>query len=96
MATPSPDTPAHRAMARARSDGSVKTLVRIDSVAGMMNAAPKPWMARVAMRVVGSDTIEQASDPRPKTTRPNRNVHLRPRRSPVLPAMSRKLANTIV
>ena len=53
MATPSPDTPAHSAMARARSPGSLNTLVRIDSVAGMMNAAPKPCTARSRISALG-------------------------------------------
>ena len=48
MAAPAPARPAHRAMALARSWGG-KTLVRIDSVAGMIRAAPIPMTARRAM-----------------------------------------------
>ncbi len=96
MATPSPDTPAHRAIARARSAGSMKTLVMIDSVAGMMNAAPKPWTARKPISAPASLTCEQANEPRAKMTRPTTRQRLRPRRSPVLPAISKKPAKTIV
>ena len=42
MATPAPATPAQMPMARPRSAGSGKMLVRIDSVAGMMSAPPMP------------------------------------------------------
>ena len=40
-------------MALPRSTGSVKTLVMIDSVAGMMNAPPMPMNARVAISTSG-------------------------------------------
>ena len=52
IATPTPEIPAQMPMARPRSAGG-KTLVRIDSVDGMMNAAPKPWTARVRMSTPG-------------------------------------------
>ncbi len=48
-ATPSPENPAHTAIARPRSLGSRNTLVRIDSVAGMINAPPTPMKARAAI-----------------------------------------------
>ena len=96
IATPSPETPAQIAIARARSPASVNTFARIERVAGMMNAAPNPWMARVAINADGEWTSAQASEPPPNTTRPKMKHFLRPSRSPVFPAMSRKLANTIV
>ena len=71
-------------------------MVRMDRVAGMMNAAPKPWTARIPMSTVAESAREQAREPAPKMTRPTTRTHLRPSRSPVLPAMSRKLAKTIV
>ena len=46
MATPTPAVAAQMPMAIARSRASVKTLVRSESVAGMMNAAPAPMTAR--------------------------------------------------
>ena len=96
MATPSPDTPAQMEIALRRSSASAKTLVRIDRVAGMMNAAPKPCTARMAITCSGVDACEQANDPTPKITRPMTRTGFRPRRSPVLPAISRKPAKTIV
>ena len=45
MPMPSADTPAQMPMALPRSAGSVKTLVMIDSVDGMMNAPPMPISA---------------------------------------------------
>ena len=44
-----PTTPDQMPIATARSAASVKTLVRIDNVAGMMNAAPPPMTARAAI-----------------------------------------------
>lgn len=96
MATPSPDTPAHSAMGRARSAASVNTFVRIDRVAGITNAAPKPRRARKPMSAVAESTSEQANDPAPKITRPTMKQRLRPRRSPVLPATSKNPAKTMV
>ncbi len=48
IAAPAPEMPAQMAIALARSRPG-KTLVRIDNVEGMMNAAPTPMMARAAM-----------------------------------------------
>ncbi len=42
-------TPAQIPIALPRSTGSVKTLVMMDSVDGMMNAPPMPMNARVAI-----------------------------------------------
>ena len=79
-------TPAQMPMARARSFGSVKTLVRIDSVAGMISAAPMPMNARVAMSGGGRRRRRPtASEPTPKMARPMLSAPLRPKRSPRLP-----------
>ena len=48
-ATPTPAVAAQMPIAVARSRGSVKTLMRSESVAGMMNAAPAPMTARAAI-----------------------------------------------
>ena len=48
-ATAMPGSPAQTPMALARSLGSVKTLVRMASVAGKMRAAPTPMAARAAI-----------------------------------------------
>ena len=52
-AMPIADTPAHTPIAFARSRGSWNTLVMIESVAGMMNAAPTPMSARVPISIAG-------------------------------------------
>src|SRR3954471_8371181 len=49
IATPRPAVAAQMPMAVARSRGSAKTLSTMDSVAGMMNAAPAPISARSAI-----------------------------------------------
>jgi hypothetical protein len=49
IAMPRPVTADHIAMALARSDVSEKTLVSIDSVDGMMAAAPRPITTRLAI-----------------------------------------------
>ena len=53
MAAPLPEMPAQMAIALARSRAG-KTLVRIDSVDGMTNAAPMPMIARAAMSIAGA------------------------------------------
>ena len=52
-AAPLPEMPAQMAIALARSRAG-KTLVRIDSVDGMTNAAPMPMIARAAMSTLGT------------------------------------------
>ena len=96
IATPSPDSPAQIEMARARSSGSPNTFVRMDSVLGMMNAAPKPCSARVVIKTPGVPAQADASEPAANKTRPAVSAVLRPKRSPRLPARSRKLAKTSV
>ena len=55
----------------ARSRGSGNTLVRIDSVAGMISAPPMPMKARVTISCVGaSRRSAEATEPTPKMTRP--------------------------
>jgi hypothetical protein len=53
-----------------RSRGSVKTLVMMESVAGMMNAAPMPISERVKIKVVAEPAIADMSEPSPKIDRP--------------------------
>ena len=96
MATARPENPAHTAMARPRSRGSRKTLVRIDSVEGMISAPPMPMNARLAIRwTVVVDRAAEA-EPMAKTTMPSCRAPLRPNRSLRLPVVSRRPANTSV
>ncbi len=96
MPTPRAATPAHTPMALPRSTGSVKTLVMIDNVAGMMNAPPIPMNARVAMRTWVDPERADAREPIPNTANPKLSVLCRPNRSPSDPAVSRSPANTRV
>ena len=68
--TPMPDTPAHTPMARPRSRGSVKTLVMIDRVAGMISAPPTPMRLRQLMSALGSLDVAASAEPMPKMARP--------------------------
>ena len=71
-------------------------LVMIDRVAGMMNAPPTPISARVAMSCSADVAIADAIEPTPKMTIPSWRAPRRPKRSPRLPAVSRRPANTSV
>ena len=88
IATPTPATAAQTPMAFARSRGSANTWTRIDSVDGMMNAAPTPITARQAVSPLTSVIIAAPSEPARKTIRPESSIRRRPKRSPRLPASS--------
>ena len=91
-----PATAAQRPIARARSRGSAKMLVSRERVAGMISAAPMPMNARVKISVLASPAKADAIDPTPKMARPTISAPLRPKRSPRLPIVSRRPANTSV
>ena len=92
-AMPSPATAAQAAIAFGRSlEG--KMLVRIESVVGMIPAAPRPIRARDAISIVASLERAASEDPSPNTTSPAISARLRPNRSPRLPAASSRPANT--
>ena len=92
-AIPSPDTAAQMAIAFGRSCAG-KRLVRIDSVVGMIAAAPRPISARAAMSEEALSANVANSDPAPKTSRPVTSARRRPKRSPRLPAVSSSPAKT--
>ena len=93
-AAPPPEMPAQMAIALPRSCGG-KTLVRIDSVAGMTNAAPRPMTARPTMIAVGAVAERRRTASRTGTpTRPACSAPLRPKRSPMVPAVSSRPAKT--
>ena len=66
-AAPLPEMPAQMAMALARSRAG-NTLVRIDSVDGMTNAAPMPMIARAAMSMFGVSARAPSVEPAAKIT----------------------------
>ena len=93
-ATPSPEQPAQIAIALARSLASRNTLVRIESVAGMMSAPPTPIRARQAISWFADPAIEATTDPTPKIAIPIIRAPRRPYLSPRNPAVSRSPAKT--
>jgi hypothetical protein len=70
ITTPRPATADHMAMALARSAGTVKTLVKMERVAGMTAAAPIPittrqqtsWLAEVDM-AASAEAVPKTSSP---------------------------------
>ncbi len=84
---------AQIAMAFARSSGG-NTFTRIDSVDGMMNAAPTPMSARQAMSChIAVDSVARTQATR-YTLRPSCSAPLRPKRSPIAPLEKSSPANT--
>ena len=90
---PAPAKLAQMAMAFGRSWAG-KTLIRIDSVDGMMNAAPTPITARHRMRAVIDELNAANSEPMRKITRPSWSAPLRPNRSPSAPVVNSSPAKT--
>ena len=62
--------------------------VRIESVVGMIAAAPTPIRAREAISSVELPEMAASSEPAPKIASPTISAFLRPKRSPRLPAIS--------
>ena len=81
-------------IARAWSSASRKTLMTIERVAGMMQAAPRPMTDRATINAVTDAEKADAAEPAAKTASPAQKTFLRPTRSPMLPATSRSPANT--
>ena len=72
----------------------VKRLAMIESVAGMINAAPTPIAARTAITWSAESATSAKRLARPKTVTPACSASLRPKRSPRVPNTSRRPANT--
>jgi len=68
--------------------------MRMDKVAGMMQAAPNPMTARAAISWFTVAEKAEAADPAAKMTSPVQNTRLRPTRSPTLPITRRKPPKT--
>ena len=69
MATPTPAKPAQIAIACGRSLGG-NTWARIDSVAGITNAAPTPITARAPIKLLAELDNAANTDAAPNTIRP--------------------------
>ena len=93
IAMPIPATAAQTAIALGRSSLG-KMFVMIESVVGMIAAAPTPISAREAISSVELLEIAASSEPAPKIPKPTNRARLRPNRSPRLPAASSRPANT--
>ena len=92
--TPAPPvTPAQMAIALARSSGP-KTLTRIDSVDGMMNAAHAPIKARQPISCHISVDADASAALNRKPSNPSWSAPFRPNRSPMAPAVNSSPANT--
>ena len=95
IAIPRPATAAQMPIARARSSAG-KTLVRMERVVGMISAPPMPMSARVRISVSALSDMAASSDPVPNTSIPATSARRRPKRSPRLPMVSNRPANTSV
>jgi hypothetical protein len=93
IAPAAPVVAAQIAIAFARSRAG-KTLTRIESVDGMMNAAPAPMSARHAMSCHIAVDWDAAAAPTKNVTRPNCSAPLRPNRSPIAPVENSSPAKT--
>ena len=84
-------TEPHAAIALGRSDAG-KTSAMMDSVLGIMNAAPTPMNARSAMSCVALVTSGASAEPTPNSARPMTSISRRPYRSDRAPASSSRPA----
>ena len=88
-------TPAQMPTALLRSDFG-NAAVNSDSVAGMMNAAPMPAIARAMMIWTGLSKMIGESEATVKMARPTSSAPRRPYRSPIAPAGRSRHASTRV
>ena len=93
-ANPTPLVPAQKPMARWRSASSRKTSVMMESVDGIMSAAPMPMLARAAISTDTDPENAAHADPQAKAISPAMNVRLRPTWSARLPNTSNKPPKT--
>ena len=95
MASASADTPAQVPIALPRSCGG-KALVMIDSVAGIISAAPMPWIARPATSALSVGASPMAALESANTTTPTRKARRRPKMSPRRPPVTSSTAKLSV
>jgi hypothetical protein len=93
IAPAAPTTPAQMAIAFVRSWGG-NTFTRIERVDGMMNAAPRPIVARAAMSSPIECDHAAKRHAHTYTTRPSCSAPFRPNRSPSAPAVNSIPAKT--
>ena len=95
-APPMPAIAPQMPSALLRSAPSRKVVVRSESAAGEMMAAPSPWIARNAISWAVSPDRPHASDATENSTMPPMNSRRRPSRSAVRPPSIRKPPNVSV
>ncbi len=93
-ARPTPEVAAQMPKARCRSRLSGNMFPMMDSVDGLISAAPMPIEARAAISAPIEPARAAQVDPARKNTSPARNVRLRPNRSASEPATSSRPAKT--
>ena len=92
---PRPPTPDQIPIACCCSAGDGNTVVRIESVPGMIIAAPTPIAARAAISGPGVVAKAPSPDATPNTTRPMSRSRLRPTRSLIAPIVMTRPEKTI-
>jgi hypothetical protein len=93
-AAPKPPTAPQTPRAMLRSRPSEKVVDRIESAAGVITAAPRPWSERAVISDASDHARPAKSDASVKTTRPARKSFRRPSRSAARPPSSKKPPNT--
>ena len=83
-------------MARARSRGSVNTLVTIDIATGLSIEPPTAWSIRKAISQPSPGAMLQSSEPSVNRESPTWKMRRRPSRSAVDPDRISRLASTTV
>ncbi len=94
-AAPEPPSAPQIPSALFRSAPSWKVVVTIESAAGEMIAAPRPWTARALIRTPELLAKPQTSEASVNSVRPTRKIRLRPSRSAIRPPSRRKPPNVI-
>ena len=94
-AAPAPPSAPQIPSALLRSAPSSKVVMTIESAAGEMIAAPRPWIARAPIRTLSDEARPQRSEATVKTTTPTRKTRRRPKRSAARPPSSRNPPNVI-
>ena len=91
----SAETPAQVPIALPRSAAG-KALVTIESVAGIISAAPMPWTTRLAISIVGSWREARGRRGQARRSTPSRNIRRRPKMSPRRPPVAISTAKVSV
>jgi hypothetical protein len=89
-AAPKPPTAPHAPRAMLRSRPSTNVVERIESAAGVMIAAPRPWNARAPISDASDHARPATRDEMVKRVIPRRKMRRRPSRSAARPPRSRK------